>query len=173
MPRATRHVFAALLLGCAGGGGEDTGATSTDAADDTSATTDDTSATEGASSTDATDAMETTDATETTGAPATETVVWLGAHPDDELYAAPWLADRCLERGASCKLVVLTFGESGNCKLPGGCEPDLKSVRIGKGEKAKGWVTFEVPEKASGLKLTYNPFIIGTAKQELKFDLGR
>ncbi|MCA9598141.1 MAG: DUF4352 domain-containing protein [Myxococcales bacterium] len=55
----------------------------------------------------------------------------------------------------------------------GGCEPDLKSVRIGKGEKAKGWVTFEVPEKASGLKLTYNPFIIGTAKQELKFDLGR
>lgn len=129
MPRATRLVFAALLLGCAGGGGEDTGATSTDAADDTSATTDDTSATEGASSTDATDAMETTDATETTGAPATETVVWLGAHPDDELYAAPWLADRCLERGASCKLVVLTFGESGNCKLPGGCEPDLVSVR--------------------------------------------
>lgn len=55
----------------------------------------------------------------------------------------------------------------------GGCDPDLKSVRVGKGEKAKGWITFEVPSKATGLKLTYNPFIVGTSKQELKFDLGR
>ncbi len=55
----------------------------------------------------------------------------------------------------------------------GGCTPDLKSVRVGKGEKAKGWVTFEVPKKASGLKLTYNPIIIGAGKQQLKFDLGR
>ncbi len=55
----------------------------------------------------------------------------------------------------------------------GGCDPDLKSVRLSKGEKAKGWITFEVPAKAAGLKLSYNPFIIGTTKQELKFDLGR
>ncbi len=55
----------------------------------------------------------------------------------------------------------------------GGCDPELKSVRINKGEKARGWITFEVPEKASGLKLTYNPFIISTVKQEVKFDLGR
>lgn len=55
----------------------------------------------------------------------------------------------------------------------GGCDPELKSVRITKGEKAKGWITFEVPQKASSLKLTYNPFIISTVKQEVKFDLGR
>lgn len=55
----------------------------------------------------------------------------------------------------------------------GGCEPDLKSVRLNKGEKAKGWITFEVPQKSSGLKMSYNPFIVGTLKQDLKFDLGR
>ncbi|MEZ4225313.1 MAG: DUF4352 domain-containing protein [Polyangiaceae bacterium] len=55
----------------------------------------------------------------------------------------------------------------------GGCDPDLKSVRVSKGEKAKGWITFEVPSKSSGLKLAYNPIIIGSGKQELKFDLGR
>jgi len=55
----------------------------------------------------------------------------------------------------------------------GGCSPELKSVRVAKGEKARGWVTFEVPSKASSLKLTYNPFIISTVKQEVKFDLGR
>ena len=55
----------------------------------------------------------------------------------------------------------------------GGCSPELKSVRIAKGEKAKGWITFEVPQKATNLKLTYNPFIVSTVKQEIKFDLGR
>jgi hypothetical protein len=30
-----------------------------------------------------------------------------------------------------------------------------------------------VPEKASGLKFTYSPIIIGAMKQEVKFDLGR
>lgn len=55
----------------------------------------------------------------------------------------------------------------------GGCDPELKSVRVNKGEKAKGWITFEVPQKASNLKLTYNPFIVSTVKQEVKFDLGR
>lgn len=55
----------------------------------------------------------------------------------------------------------------------GGCEPELKAVRITKAEKARGWITFEVPEKASGLKFTYSPIIIGAMKQEVKFDLGR
>ncbi len=55
----------------------------------------------------------------------------------------------------------------------GGCEPELKAVRITKAEKARGWVTFEVPSKASGLKLSYSPIIIGSMKQEVKFDLGR
>lgn len=56
-------------------------------------------------------------------------VVFVGAHPDDELYAAPWLAKLCLEDAQSCKFVVLTRGEAGNCKRTAGCTPDLASVR--------------------------------------------
>jgi hypothetical protein len=54
-----------------------------------------------------------------------------------------------------------------------GCEPALKSVRVGKSEQAKGWITFELPKKASGLKLVYSPFVIGSGKQDLRFGLGR
>jgi hypothetical protein len=54
-----------------------------------------------------------------------------------------------------------------------GCEPDLKSRQVGKGEQSRGWVSFEIPEKSTGLKLSYAPFVIGRGKQEIKFDLGR
>jgi len=56
-------------------------------------------------------------------------VLWVGAHPDDELYAAPWLGDQCVERGAQCTFLVATRGEAGNCKLPAGCSPDLATLR--------------------------------------------
>ncbi len=52
------------------------------------------------------------------------------------------------------------------------CDPGLRATQLNKGEKAKGWVVFEVPEKASGLKLTYNPSLFGSP-QQVKFDLGR
>lgn len=52
------------------------------------------------------------------------------------------------------------------------CDPGLRATQLNKSEKAKGWVVFEVPEKASGLKLTYNPSLFGTP-QQVKFDLGR
>ena len=54
-----------------------------------------------------------------------------------------------------------------------GCTPDLKSMRINSGDSARGWITFEIPKSATGLKLTYSPFIVGSSKQELVFDLGR
>ena len=56
-------------------------------------------------------------------------VVWLGAHPDDELYVAPWLAQLCIEEQASCRFLVMTHGEAGGCKLAQGCLPDLETVR--------------------------------------------
>lgn len=56
-------------------------------------------------------------------------VLWVGAHPDDELYASPWLGDQCVERGAQCTFLVATRGEAGQCKLPAGCSPDLATVR--------------------------------------------
>lgn len=54
-----------------------------------------------------------------------------------------------------------------------GCEPELKSRQLAKGEQSRGWITFEIPEKSSGLKLTYAPFVIGAGKQEIHFDLER
>jgi len=54
-----------------------------------------------------------------------------------------------------------------------GCTPILPSVRVAKGERADGWITFELPEKATGLNLTYDPVIIGGTRQSLVFSLGR
>ena len=52
------------------------------------------------------------------------------------------------------------------------CDPKLApSTRLAKGEKAKGWVTFEVAKEAKGLKLSYTPGIYQA--QTVKFDLGR
>jgi len=53
-----------------------------------------------------------------------------------------------------------------------GCKPALKSVTLSSGEKARGWLSFEVPKDASSLKMTYAPYLTG-GKQTLKFDLGR
>lgn len=55
----------------------------------------------------------------------------------------------------------------------GGCEPDLKSAHVTEGQSMSGWVTFEIPEKATGLELTYSPYILNSAEQPVKFDLGR
>lgn len=54
-----------------------------------------------------------------------------------------------------------------------GCEPELKSAQVSSGTEARGWISFEIPEKARGLKFTYAPFVIGRGKQEVTFDLGR
>jgi len=56
-------------------------------------------------------------------------MLWIGAHPDDEVLAAPWLAPLCRVRGASCVFLVATRGEAGTCALPEGCTPDLATVR--------------------------------------------
>lgn len=56
-------------------------------------------------------------------------VMWIGAHPDDEVLAAPWLGDLCIARGASCVFLLATRGEAGACALAGGCTPDLATVR--------------------------------------------
>jgi LmbE family N-acetylglucosaminyl deacetylase len=55
-------------------------------------------------------------------------VLWVGAHPDDESMVAPLFSDWCTR--ARCVLLVLTRGEGGNCGLPGGCLPDLATVRV-------------------------------------------
>lgn len=48
---------------------------------------------------------------------APQNLLWIGAHPDDETFAMPLMADLCLRRGARCHFLVLTDGGKGNCQL--------------------------------------------------------
>ena len=68
--------------------------------------------------------------------PAPMSVMWIGAHPDDEAVAAPLLAKWCIDENARCAFLVLTRGEAGPCLLPGGCHPDVASVRAAESEAA-------------------------------------
>jgi LmbE family N-acetylglucosaminyl deacetylase len=61
--------------------------------------------------------------------PGTTSLLWVGAHPDDEVLAAPVLARLCIEERLKCTLLVMTRGERGRCLLPGGCGADLGDVR--------------------------------------------
>jgi hypothetical protein len=54
-----------------------------------------------------------------------------------------------------------------------GCRPILPSVRVAKGEKVEGWVSFELPRAAREPTLSYEPTIIGSPPQPLRFSLGR
>jgi LmbE family N-acetylglucosaminyl deacetylase len=56
-------------------------------------------------------------------------VLWIGAHPDDEVLLAPLLGELCTGGGHACALLVATRGENGACRLAGGCHPDLATVR--------------------------------------------
>jgi hypothetical protein len=49
------------------------------------------------------------------------------------------------------------------------CSPTLKSGSLAKGDKSRGWVLFQVPEKSSGFKIVFNnrrPFRSGTPADE-------
>ncbi|MFL6262903.1 MAG: PIG-L family deacetylase [Thermoanaerobaculia bacterium] len=61
--------------------------------------------------------------------PGVSSVLWIAAHPDDEVLAAPLLGRLCLDEGLRCSFLVFTRGEKGDCLLPGGCRPDLGTVR--------------------------------------------
>jgi LmbE family N-acetylglucosaminyl deacetylase len=56
-------------------------------------------------------------------------LLWIAAHPDDEILAAPLLGSLCLDRSVVCTMLVLTHGEAGECLRPEGCAPDLGTVR--------------------------------------------
>lgn len=40
-------------------------------------------------------------------------ILWIGAHPDDEILLSPLLGRDCVERGSSCAMLVMTRGEAG------------------------------------------------------------
>jgi hypothetical protein len=54
-----------------------------------------------------------------------------------------------------------------------GCTPTLRADRLSGSERASGFITFELPEDATGLVMTYSPFVVGVGLEELSFALGR
>lgn len=68
--------------------------------------------------------------------PLTGRIVWVGAHPDDEVLIAPLLGQHCVQAGQPCTLVVATRGESGVCGLPLGCAHNLGGVRTSEMQQA-------------------------------------
>jgi LmbE family N-acetylglucosaminyl deacetylase len=56
-------------------------------------------------------------------------VLWIGAHPDDELFVAPWLARLRTTAGANIAFLIATRGERGDCSPALRNELDLGSIR--------------------------------------------
>ncbi|MBX3181249.1 MAG: DUF4352 domain-containing protein [Polyangiaceae bacterium] len=83
------------------------------------------------------------------------------------------ITDKQFAAGTYNMKIVDSEGLTYKYSFRGACEPRLNSTTLNKGEKAKGWVTFEVGAKATGLSLVYDhPSFMGP-KQTTKFDLGR
>lgn len=57
-------------------------------------------------------------------------IVFFGAHPDDELLAAPLLGEACATLRLPCTLLIATRGEKGACHRSDGCLPSLADVRF-------------------------------------------
>ncbi len=54
-----------------------------------------------------------------------------------------------------------------------GCEPRLSAVRLAQGERARGFVTFELPSRARRLELRYEPATRRGERQVVSVDLDR
>lgn len=93
--------------------------------------------------------------------------VWLGvevsieATTDKEVRVSPFYARLVDGSGA------------GHSATFNGCTPELKSSRLSKGDRVHGYITFELPQAASGLRLEYDPFVIGGGKQAVAFTIVR
>ncbi len=57
-------------------------------------------------------------------------VMWVAAHPDDEMLGGPLLARACIGHETPCLLAVMNAGDGGECCRPEGCDPDVGSVRV-------------------------------------------
>lgn len=85
------------------------------------------------------------------GIPHPRSVLWIGAHPDDEAVAAPLLAAWCRDEHARCGFFVLTRGDLGNCLKAGGCVPDVATVRASEAGAASQYfgadsITLNLPD---------------------------
>jgi uncharacterized protein DUF4352 len=51
----------------------------------------------------------------------------------------------------------------------GGCSPALAPTLLGPGDVAQGWISFDIPEAAKSLKLSYAPRLTTPIPEELVF----
>ena len=56
-------------------------------------------------------------------------VMWIAAHPDDEVWCGSLLARASIHHGNPLYMLILTHGEGGECLRKEGCKPDLATVR--------------------------------------------
>lgn len=66
-------------------------------------------------------------------------LLWVAAHPDDDIIPGAIFARACRGLGNPCLLLVVTYGEGGTCYWPP-CDPDLGTVRLAEMEEvARGY----------------------------------
>lgn len=62
-------------------------------------------------------------------------ILWVGAHPDDEIVAAPLLGELCASGKNVCRFLLLTRGEAGTCRLADECR-NLAALRASEGSNS-------------------------------------
>lgn len=55
--------------------------------------------------------------------------MWIAPHPDDECFPGSILARSSIFYGNPLYMLVFTHGDGGECCIPEGCHPDVKTVR--------------------------------------------
>ncbi len=87
--------------------------------------------------------------------PRARAILWIAAHPDDEMLAAPLLGRQCVDEGLRCHFVVFTRGEAASCAKPQGCGPNLGDTRAAEMERAArlfhaGLTQWDLPDGGGG-----------------------
>ncbi|HSP15780.1 MAG TPA: PIG-L family deacetylase [Thermoanaerobaculia bacterium] len=101
-------------------------------------------------------------------------ILWIAAHPDDELMIAPLLGRYCIEGTSRCSLLVTTRGENGPCELPGGCS-DLGAIREQEMRSAAALfhaslTQWSLPDVMSDVAAAWGPDIVTRLRQSIVID---
>jgi LmbE family N-acetylglucosaminyl deacetylase len=101
-------------------------------------------------------------------------ILWIGAHPDDELLIAPLLGRHCIEGTSRCSMIVATRGENGPCELPGGCS-DLGAIREQEMGSAAAFfraslTQWSLPDVMSDVAIAWGPDVITRLEQAIAIE---
>jgi LmbE family N-acetylglucosaminyl deacetylase len=101
-------------------------------------------------------------------------ILWIAAHPDDDVLIAPLLGRYCLESGSSCSMIVATRGENGPCELPGGCT-DLGAIREQEMGAAAAFfharlTQWSLPDVMSDVAAAWGPDVVARIEQAITIE---